>query len=140
MAGRRSFFRWLAVEGIATVEQAQGKPQLRLAELPLLARESLEQIMPMVRPDIRIVPGERDVVAETPGRKKHVCLFPREPADSNACFIFNRFNGQTTIRQISADLAAARGCAYDESFGLVRDLFLRMVGEAVCVPSNPIRT
>ncbi len=138
MPSRRAFFRLLADEGCANVERMRGRPQLRLSELPQLPKDALEQIVPVILPSVQIVVADEFVLGRLPGRDAPVELFAREPLETADSFIFNRFNGHLSIRQISRELAAAKSFEAAEGFDRVREFFLRLVRLGVCVPGNPV--
>jgi hypothetical protein len=138
MPSRRAFFRLLADEGCATVEELRGRRQLRLSELPRLPDALLAQIVPVILPGVRIEVTGEVVLGKLPGREEAVELFAYELSESVDSFIFNRFNGQKPIGRISQDLAAAKSLGPEESFGRVREFFLRLVRHGVCAPGNPV--
>lgn len=131
--GRRGFFRRLAGEGAALVDELQGRPQIRIDDLPKLPDAELAKQAPVIRDGITILPEEEQVGARLPGSEKTVILFPREPA---SLFIFNRLDGRTTLGQISRGLSAETGCTEEQSFAAVKALFFKLVRLRVCVSSN----
>ena len=133
--GRRGFFKSLVSETVALVDELHGKPQYRLADLWKLPDEVLAQIMPMVLPDVEIIVTEQRVRARRRGQDEVTFLFDCETAKM---FVFNRFNGMTTIGHIGSELAAEMSWDEQEGFTYAKDLFLRLVRMNVCVPSNPI--
>ena len=135
--GRRGFFRSLAGETIAFFEELRGKPQFRLDDLGQFPDEELAQIMPKMRPDVEIIVAEGHISARLPKKGEVIFLFDREPANT---FVFNRFNGRTTMRQIGTELAAALSWEEERSFAHVRSFFLRLVHLRVCVPGNPMES
>jgi hypothetical protein len=131
---RRNFFRDAAREALVWLEDARGKPNLQLADLPDLDAATLGALTPLIRPDVQIIPLEDKVCAGVPGEAETVELFA---LDDESLAVFNRFNGRQTISQISDDLSAALGWPATESFSRVRAHFLRLVQLRVCVPGNP---
>jgi len=132
---RRNFFRDAAREALVWLEDARGKPNLQLANLPDLDAATLGALTPRIRPDVQIIPSGDKVRAIVPGEADMVELFA---LDDESLAVFNRFNGCRTISQISDDLSAALGWPAAESFSRVRTSFLRLVQLRVCVPGNPI--
>ena len=135
-AGRRGFFRLFAREGVAALDELRGRPQLRLADLPQLPDATLAQLAPAILEGVTVIPGDQQVSARPPASEKAIVLFPRDPVP---VFIFNRFDGRTTLGEISQELSADRQWTEGQSFAAVKALFLRLVRLRVCVPGNCVR-
>lgn len=130
---RREFFRSLARETVASFHEVGGRPQLQLADLPRLPDAALAGIAPRVLPQIEIVVAEGRVAARRPGEDAPAVLFDDDAA---SVFVFNRFNGRTTIARIAEELAAAMSWDAPRAFDCTKNLFLRLVRLGVSVPAN----
>ena len=130
---RRSFFRWLTGRGVATFEEAMGRPQLALSDLPNLPPEELGRLIPTVCPSTEILIREDHVIARTPPDGADLVLFP---VSSLELTIFNLFNGQNTLLQAVQRVGAECGVEQQDAMSVARDLFLRLVAHAVCAPAN----
>lgn len=134
-SGRRTFLRWLAKEGVALVEEARGRPQLQLGDLAGLPDEKLALIVPVIAPGIGIDVTEYQVTAARGEQDARIVLFDCAP---ETVFIFNQFDGTTSIAQAATELSTAMSLSAEESFTLTRDLFLHLARLGVCVPANPV--
>lgn len=133
MAGRRKFFRYMARETVVWFEELCGHRHVLLSDVAHYPPETLGVLRPQVSPGVRILAERGGVAALLPGQEQLVPLFPSEGAD---LFVFNRFNGQTELRAIAAELAAEMGWPPERSFAFVRERFLRLLMLQVCVPAN----
>ena len=133
---RRGFFRALLGEIAVEWDEVLGTPHFRLTQLSEYRADRLARIRPVILPDVEIIAGEREILAKRLGRGRGqtVVLFERGATE---LFVFNRMNGYATIGEIAQALAERRRCSYEVAFGIVRDLFLRLVKSGVSVPDNP---
>jgi hypothetical protein len=136
IAGRRGFFRLFARESVVALDELRGRPQLRLADLPQLPDATLEQIAPAILEGVTVIPEEQRITARPPACQQAIVLFARDPVP---VFIFNRFNGRSTLAQISKELSAQQQWPQEQSFAAVKALFFRLVRLRVCVPANCVR-
>ena len=134
-AGRRRFFRYMARETVVWFEQLCGRPHILISDIARLPPEVLTSVIPRMRPGLQIIAGVDRVSARLPDGDRTVELLPCDEAN---LFVFNRFNGQNGLGQISAELAAAMSWPPERSFAFVRDLFLRLLALQVCVPANEL--
>jgi hypothetical protein len=133
LGNRRGFFQFLAREGVAWFDEARGRPQMRLSDLPELPPEALAELVPQILPGVAILPTDTEVRARRPGETETVALFQLE--DTNL-LIFNRFDGRATLGETVEAVSVATGLDRQETLARVRSLFLRVVGLRVCVPCN----
>jgi hypothetical protein len=133
MTGRRRFFRLLGREGAVLFDEARGRPQRRLAELPELPAAELGRLIPAVCEGVAIRVENGQVCAQLPGAATARALFPVEPA---CVFIFNHFDGRTPIESVGRELSASMGWTAERGFREVRAMFLRLVNQRVCAPVN----
>ncbi|MBI5084845.1 MAG: hypothetical protein HZB13_09645 [Acidobacteria bacterium] len=132
-ANRRRFFRFLAREGLAAVDELRGIPQADLGDLPKLPGRQLAQLIPAVLEEVEILPGEEAVRARRPKDVAPVELFRIDPATIR---LFNSFDGTRTLGDCAAELAASTGWPPERSFAAARSLFLHLARLRVCVPQN----
>lgn len=134
-SSRRRFFKLLIGETIAFIDELCGRPQFRLVDLTKLSDTALAQIMPMVRPGVKIVVTEQHIGIRRHSGAEMTVLFNSEPAN---LFVFNRFNGLTTLGHIGEELDVTMSWNEKHGFAYAKRLFLQLVQVGVCVPSNPI--
>lgn len=134
MAGRRSFFRHMARETVVWFEELGGHRHILLSEVAKYPPATLSVLMPRISPGVQILAEQGRVSARLPGQEQALPLFPTEGAD---LFVFNRFNGQTELGKIAAELGAEMGWPAERSFSFVRERFLKLLMLRVCVPANP---
>ena len=132
-ANRRRFFRFLAREGISTVDELRGIPQCNLDELPALPDQQLALLTPGVREGVEIIPGDGVVLARRSPDTEPVLLFRTDPA---TLLLFNRFDGSTSLGAAAQSLATAMEWSEAKSFVAAKALFLHLVRLQVCVPRN----
>ncbi len=132
---RRGFFRSFLGEAASLLDEARGIPQYRLDNLWNLSDEVTARIKPAMVPNIEILIADDQVHARSRGKKEAFAIFRCEP---QAGFVFNRFNGQNTIGQISIELAKAFSWDEADAFSYTREFFLRLARLRVCVPVNPV--
>lgn len=132
---RRDFFKALFSETVAFFDEIKGIPQLRLTNLWKMPDDRMVLIKPVIRTNVDIIPTEKKTSARFHGKKEHFILFDYEPPN---IFVFNRFNGLTTIGQIGKELARAMSWNDEKGFAHARDLFLHLVHLKICLPGNPI--
>jgi hypothetical protein len=100
-----------------------------------LPDEQLAGLIPMILPAFAVyVEGECFV-----GRHKRtgtkIDLFP---ADKESVLALNQFNGKTTLAEAGSHLAQHMGWDDVQGFAYVKDLFLLLVSDLVCVPQNSV--
>ncbi len=132
---RRNFFRRFVGQIISLEEEARGIPQHQLNELGKLPDSVFSQIKPMVRPDVEIIAEDDQVNGRIKGKQEIFFIFKRELATT---VLFNQFNGQNTISQISDELARILSWDKEAAFCHTKDFFLELVRLRVCVPANAI--
>jgi len=130
---RRGFFRFLARESAVWFDEARGRPQMRLSDLPKLPPDALGELVPQILPGVEIVPKATEVQARRPGETEPVTLFRLEETN---LFIFNQLNGRATLGDIVRAVSAIKGLDEKEALARVRALFLGLVRLRVCAPSN----
>jgi len=135
MATRRAFFKRLVGELAAAMDGLRGRPQFSLSDVAGLPDDTLADIKPMVRPDVQVHVTDQHVEALLPRRREPVMLFAHGRADT---FAFNRFNADTPLREIGAELARTMGWDDRVGFAHAKQFFLRLVALGVCVPANPV--
>lgn len=133
MARRRGFFKQMVSEALGAAEEAAGRPQFRLDEIPSLPDDVLAGLVPQVREDAEIVVTDAGVQAKLRTRQEPVVLFAHDAVDT---FVFNRFNGSTPLGRAARELSAAMSLDGPDAFACARALFVRLVRLRVVVPAN----
>lgn len=132
---RRRFFKSFLGQGVSIYHELTGRPQHRLSDLWELPNETLSEIKPVVLPGIDIITTEEHVCAKRRGQEGTITLFTLELQNT---LLFNHFNGQLTIGQISGRLASSNSENPKEVFLRVKSFFLELVRLGVCAPGNPV--
>lgn len=102
----------------------------RLIDLRELADEEMATIKPRVAANCKIS-IEGDQVMAT-------INFPLFPVGDDQLPIFNQFNGQQSVAQISQKLAGQFNIDYADAYLIVRDVFISLAMRQVCTPSDPL--
>lgn len=130
--GRRGFFRAFVGEMASFLDDLKGRPQFRLDDLSTARLSELEMLMPAIRAGIEIRIGEETLDALKAG--KAITLFTRDPLTEA---VFNRFNGRKSLGDIAEEIHAAMpGVERETALEHARTLFLSLVEQGVCAPSN----
>ena len=129
---RRLFFQKLVGEACSFEEETRGVAQYRLSELDQLPPDKLASLV------FRLADGweisvRRSTVCARSGDGAALELFA---ADSEEAEIFNRINGQVSMGEAAAALAAELGWPHRAAFERTRALLIRLAARAVCVPIN----
>lgn len=111
----------------------EGGTAYKLADLGLWPDEKLYMLTPVVAEGCKISLQGGMVYGQPSGTSKPIQLFP---VDSPALSVFNQFNGQTLLGEVSRALAHEQGWEVDMAFAYVRGLFLWLVLAKVCAPKG----
>lgn len=130
---RRSFLKACCDDLLATIQELQGRPQLKLSTLALLPDEALASLMPVMLHDVVITDSEGQIRAQSPRHATPVMLSATDPV---SLLIFNSFNGRMSLAEIAARVQAETGWEAASAFQQARHLFLHLVEQQVCVPAN----
>jgi hypothetical protein len=134
-AGRRTFFRSFLGDVAVFFDELRGKPQLRLMDLSNLPDHVLSQIKPVISDGTEISLVDGYVAARRKASEKSRNVLELNPEN---LFVFNRFNGATTIDDIADGLSRAMSWDRQQAFDYTRSVFLRLAQFGTCVPGNPI--
>ena len=132
---RRGFFKSMVGEVVSAVEEYQGKPQFRLADLWNLPDDLFARIKPATIARIEIVTDDGSVWGQFVDQKKRVLLFE---AKKENLFVFEKVNKDLTIGEIGRSLSTEMRWDEEQAFSFVKRLFLSLVELRVCVPGNQI--
>jgi hypothetical protein len=123
----------MAGTALTVFEEAAGRPQLALAELPALPLEELLPLVPGLRPELELTVEDDMVAARLRGGGELVRLFPATPDNT---LIFNLIDGRTSLGQVAEAAAAAAGWSPEQAAAATRELFLQLVAAGACTPIN----
>jgi hypothetical protein len=134
---RRDWFKMAAGEVFAWKEEISGRPQLRLSELGTIPDAILGQIVPVVVAGVQIDLVPPYIVARIPGRQ---AIRERQimRVGSPEHHAFNHFNGQNSLSTVTSQVAVELSWTVEESFQRIRNFFLTLAQQGVCVPRNPV--
>ncbi len=134
MTDRRRFFRRALGEAAVFFDELSGRPQLKLTDLPGLADDKLQEIVPVLLPGVRLEVVGDGLVAHGPegGEPRHLS----DLAPSNI-LVVNHL-GHSSLRETAEELTRRLAWPYDQSFAHVRSLFLRLVELGLAVPRDPL--
>jgi hypothetical protein len=128
-------FRQLAGEVAVLVDRMNGRPQLRLVDLPRLSDDRLATLMPCLLPGVQFGATARGIVVRRAGRRDALVAVEDGPVDDRTLELFD---GRASLGRIADELAAhPRFGGRQEAFAHVRRLFLGLVEVGACVPTNP---
>lgn len=128
---RRSFFKMLFSEVFTFMENLKDKPQITLAELWQLADKEMGKITPLVSPYAEIIVEEKNVKAKHTDRKEPFFIFDNTEENT---FIFNRFNGENSIKDITEDLSENMSWEKYRSFTYIKTFYINLVSLGICIP------
>jgi hypothetical protein len=131
---RRWFFRRIAGEGLALIEELSGRPQLRLDDLGHVPDEAVFALKPMFVPGVTVFADAGRMLGRRPGRDP-VDLYALDDAGT---FVLSRFDGWSPLGDVAAELVSARKWSEAEARALARDVFLRLVALGLCAPTNQL--
>lgn len=129
---RRRLLPAVLEELFVAVGESHGVRGFRLADLPDAPDDVVRGVVPARVPDRRVFLAGGHVCADGAGGR--VRLFPAEQAYLDA---FNACDGSRDLAGVAAVVLERWEVGEDEAFGLVRDLFLRLMAADVLVPANP---
>jgi hypothetical protein len=132
---RRGFFRSIVGRVASIVDEARGIPQYSLKDLGSFTDELIAQIKPMILPNVKIIITNDQVNAQREGSEETCFIFQ---CKCDNTFVFNQFNGQNTIGQISAEFAKVMSWKEEDAFSYTKDFFLKLVRLKICIPGNPV--
>jgi hypothetical protein len=132
---RRNFFGALLQELFVISGSLKGKQPYQLSELGSLPDDELAQVKPIVNPDYKIFADQGHIWGQ--GKKTEVTLKLFPMAKENLA-VFNLFDGQHNLGQISEHLSQEMDWDEARGFGHARNLFLSLVSRLVCVPKDPL--
>ena len=128
---RRAFFSALIETSVAISRKNEGECVTNLAGLGISPDDELENIIPTIMTDAEISTKNEILVGKSAQTGKSYQLFS---VNSPAMDIFNQFNGENTLLEISKN--QAKRCSWDKSkcFAYVRGVFLTLVVAGLCTP------
>ncbi len=132
--GRRQLWRALLQEVIVSCTSVRGRQGVRLSQLGELSDETLGGLRPAVVPGWQMTLRQGQVCGRAKGKEEAVPLFAATPENLAA---FNLFDGQHTLREAGAQVAAQLGWEEARGFRHARGLLLELVARLVCLPANP---
>jgi hypothetical protein len=132
---RRTFFKSLAGQVLSLAKEIHGIPQYHLSNLWQMPDPQLSFIRPVLQSDVEIMTEEKSVNGRFRSKENTFLIFDRE---DKATFVFNQFNGQKTIGQISDELATEYAMEKEIAFAFCKDFFLKLIHLKVCIPANQI--
>jgi hypothetical protein len=113
--------------------RADGKAVLSLADLGNRPDEEIARMVPLVIPFCQITLVDEHVYGQPPLTPRPFELFP---INIPAVFVFNLFNGATTIAEVSERLALETGWEQERAFAYTRGVFLWLVLAGICRPTG----
>lgn len=131
---RRQLLPALLKEFFVLADAAQGKPSFQLTDLSALPAAQLAQIVPVVNATFEIIVEDGYLCSlhrRTGQRQQHFLL---EPAN---IFVFNQFNGNTTLAEAGHRLAAELGWETPTAVAYSNALFLALAHYQLCLPRDP---
>lgn len=135
---RRSFFREL----IGQSDRARGRyvpvRRFRLEDFPRLPDSVLADIVPTLVEGVALVGRDQRLSAKRAGSDDAIDL--GGSGDLKAAIV-ERFDGTSTLSAIAAHLASSGEQSPEQSFAVVKDVFLECVRLRVSVPAHslPVR-
>lgn len=130
---RRQLFSAFS-EGIQAYNRAMdGVPAYKLNELPSMEIERFAALRPAVIPGSLISIRDGYVYGKPACGGDTLALFA---LDSDALFIFNQFNDQQTIAEISRKLVDEKGWEQEKASRTVRAFFFKLCEARICQPGN----
>ncbi|MBN1542625.1 hypothetical protein JW992_10805 [candidate division KSB1 bacterium] len=128
---RRRFFRHFFGQSAVLTDEARGKPQLRLSDLPKLTDEQLARIYPKLIANtvIRTAKDGRTTCHQEQTPETRV------PLNEAEAHIISAFDGRKSIGQIAAGLKQQNA---ESAFAETKSLFLRLVDAGLCFPTNAV--
>ena len=128
---RRRFFRATAGEVADALEGFQEGLHYQLAELPTLEDEQFGAIRPVIHPEVLFEEKEGKLYGYTLEDDVGTFLFDISALNSA---ILSSFDGQRSIKRIAKQLAASMHLDPAATFAAVKDVFLLLVRQSICVP------
>jgi hypothetical protein len=130
---RRAFFPALLREVRVLSSTLKGSSSFALSELGHLPDDQLARLIPMIQPAFSVYVEGAQVVGRHRETGTEVELFPAERENVLA---LNLFTGRITLATAGRRLAQQMDWDEAQGFALVKDLFLLLVSQLVCVPCN----
>ncbi|MBN2304532.1 MAG: hypothetical protein JXQ72_08655, partial [Anaerolineae bacterium] len=130
---RRQLFSSMRTNLEVASGKAEGGTALQLADLGSAPDSALAGLMPQVLPGCTITVEQNMVFGQAPDGPRPLPLFP---LDSPALQVFNLFNGQTPLAEVSRQLADMHVWPRQRSFAYVRGVFLTLVLCGLCLPTG----
>jgi hypothetical protein len=134
---RRAFFRGIVGETAAWIEELQGRPQLRMVDVPRLPDEALARVTPVMNSERGSFVHERDVYVAEPGDAKRWRRVKELTPDASR--VAREFDGRRTIAELAEHLrsgASGSAISYEIAFATVKSVFLDLLRAGLCHPAN----
>jgi hypothetical protein len=122
-------------EAFAFVGSFKGSKVCRIEELGSLADDQLAKVRPIIKADCEIFVDESHVCYRTGKTVATVQLFPNDKVKLRA---IDFFDGEHSIGQISDALSQEMDLEQAHGFDSVRETFLSLVSQLICVPRDPL--
>ena len=129
---RRKLFNSLLQQVTGIASTINEKPTYQIEDLGICALEDLMAITPTLYPGCEFKSDKDQVYGKAPKHAKFISLFPMQSA---AHVIFQFFNNDLTIGELSKSLRLRFPMGDEESQLFVRGLFLFLVEEGFAYPS-----
>jgi hypothetical protein len=130
---RRRILSTLAEELSAGSRKGQGIPTPRLADLGMLADGELAGLIPRIPTEAHVTVRDGQVLARPGSAVRERRLFALE---SPAVLVVNAFNGRNTLEEAAGLLAQTQEWEASKAFAYARGVFLWLVWNGACRPSN----
>jgi len=129
---RRELFNTILQQVTGIASTINEKPTYRIEDLGICALEELLEITPSLYPGCEFTSDEKFVYGKAPNHAEFIRLFPKQ---SPAHVIFQFFNHDLTIYELSKSLKKRFPLEEEESQLFIRGLFLFLVEEGFAYPS-----
>jgi hypothetical protein len=130
---RKQFFKTMAAELELFARHSEGSNAVKIPSLGSMPDSALSEIIPRVIPGCEIDLRGDEIWAKHPDKPKPGPLFPNEKL---TVYTFNLINGQNSLNQIAFELSIFSRLPFERAFAFTRGLFLTLVKEGVCLPTN----
>jgi hypothetical protein len=133
---RRRFFRTLLTEPSEIKTELSGKPHFRLDELGRRPDSDLASLVPIVRPDVQLISRQGHLTVRPASGGETILSFKGNEGELRS--LLDLFGGQTTLGEISVELAEHLSWDAERAFQFVRNAFIELTECGVCTPMNQV--